>query len=533
MVESNGYQQQVADIARRASSMKRTLVEPFRNDAGGFTAPKTAAEAKNRDMVLESAIKGTAYECTENGKMIAAVHARALQGYETVHGHLPSDDLLASCDKAVENAILLGSGKAAVGGVFESAEMSTTEGILMRDRLVSLVLPVWLQSITANMVTFIPGEFNQSEFFRIKRVAGSTFGDLQRGDVIDWDYTGVYSAMDQRALAATGDGTTKNINFDSATKYGVAYPMKPKRTRVYVDRKMVAEDNGNGALAGSFMQGTTTVVVSGTVNYNTGVVAITFSAAPASGAEIHVGFDVNIEANSALIPKVDHKMWSRVLYPHESAIAGNATIQALWALRRELGQDIDNLTMQALRNLLAADKDKKHLSDMMFHCQNSVDWVREGDPTLTLREHYESLNAALLEIDSVLMKGNGVSGLVGIVADTKACNLFRYLPAPYFVPAPNFRSIAQPHYVGKVFGSFDLYCNPFSAEEWTCLCYAKGPDHGQTAYVAGDAVPALTFRHPVMGDLVQRATMWDLAYRDMQPFDGEKYLCKLNMVEAE
>ena len=113
--------------------------------------------------------------------------------------------------------------------------------------------------------------------------------------------------------------------------------------------------------------------------------------------------------------------------------------------------------------------------------------------------------------------------------------MFRYLPAPYFTPAPGYVSVPQPHYVGRVFGMWDLYCDPQqpASESFNCMCYAKGPDHGQTAYVAGDAVPALTFRHPVMGDLVNRATMWDLAYRDMQPFDGNRYLGTLKMTAGE
>lgn len=529
-LESNGYQHLVEEIAGRASAMKKTLVDPFRDENGAIPLPTGRAASQKRDQILESAIKGTVYEAAPHGKMIAGVHSRVLQNYERVHGRLPADDLLASCSRAVENAINLGNGIVRGTGIFETAEMSTTEGILMRDRLISLVLPVHLQMITAAMVTFMPGDFNQSEFFRITRIAGSTFGDMRKGDVIDADYKGVYSCMDQRVPLGTGDGSTTSFTFDSQTTFGVPYPMRPKRARVYVNHELVAEDNGNGALAGKFQQGGSFVVVSGTVNYASGNIAVTFASAPVDGAVMHVGFDVNIEKDPTLIPRVDHQMESRTLYPHESAIAGNATIQAIWALRRELGQDLDNMNMQALRNLLAADKDKKHLNDMLFHAQDTITWKRVGDPSLTLREHYESLLAALLAVDSHLMLNNKVSGLVGIVAGTNACNLFRYLPAPYFVPAPGYRSIAQPHHVGRVFGQFDLYCNPYQ-DTWTSLCYAKGPDHGQTAYVVGDAVPALTFRHPVMGDLVQKATMWDLAYRDMQPFDGTKYLCKLVMTE--
>lgn len=528
------FQKQAADRANRAAAMKNTLLEPFRVDGGNFLTPKNKAEADHRDMVLETAIKDSAYSLTPNGKMIAAVHARSLQGYEQRHGCLPSDDLLASCHKSIENALMLASGKEKLGGIFESADMSTTEGILMRDRLVSLVLPVQLRSITANMCTYIPGEFNQSEFFRVLRVAGSTFGSLKKGEFIHYNYDGLYSVMDQRVELGKGDGATKEYTFKTESINGAVYPIKPKRVRIWVDHKKVAEDTGgDGTVVGKYRNASDAlVVVSGTVDYATGEVRVSFTVAPEADKELHIGFDVNIEKEPTLIPRVDHQMFSRVLYPHESAITGDATIQAIWALRRELGQDIDNLTMQALRNLLAADKDRKHLHDMMFHAQDSVDWVRVGPEDYTPREHYESLNAALLEVDSKLMNGNGVSGLVGIVAGTQATNIFRYLPLQYFQPAPDYRSIAQPHYVGRVFGQWELYCNPQMEDGWQCLCYAKGPDHGQTAYVVGDAVPALTFRHPILGDLTQRATMWDLAYRDMQPFDGEKYLCKLNMVEA-
>lgn len=525
MAEQEKFEQSLEEVSRRAVEMKKTLVEPFRKDDGTFIT-----EAKECSQILEGVVSNSMYSLSKNGSMIAATNARSLQGYEKTHGHLPSDDLLASVSKAIENGLAVSSGKVLKGGIFESEGMSTTDGILLRDRLISLVLPVHLQMITSQMCTFIPGEFNQSEFFRIKRVAGSNFGTLNKGDIIDFDYDGLYSVMDQKHEIGTGNGTVTAFQYTS--KVGdVVYPFKSKRTRVWVNHKLVAQDNGQGALAGTYENADkASVVVSGSVNNPLGTATVNFSVAPKTGDVIHIGYDVDIEHDPSLIPRVDHQMDSRVLYPHEAAINGNATIQALHYLRRELGQDIENLTLQAMRNLLAADKDRKHLRDMLFHATSVVEWSRVLNEHLTMRENYETLNAALLEVDSVLMNGNGVSGLVGIVGGTQAVNVFRYLPAPYFEAAPGFRSIAQPHYVGRVFGQWDLYCNP-QQDPWTCLCFAKGPDHGMTAYVAGDAVPAQTFRHPILGDLVSRGTLWELAYRDMQPFDGEKYLCKLLFVE--
>lgn len=528
------YNAHIQEVVTRASAMQKALVDPFRTDDGSFLIPQNRQEAEKRNQILESAIKDSIFEMAEkSAPMIAGVCARALQGYEMQYKRQPSMELLASAHNAIENVLRMSNGTAKAPGVFEGAEMSTTDGIIMRDRLVSLVLPVYLTMITSNMVTFIPGDFNQSEFFRIKRQAGSSFGDLKKGQLIDYNYQGVYSQMAQRVALGPGDGSTKSWTFDSNTTFSAVYPLKPKRTRVWVDRKLVASEDGSGNIVGARTVNGTAYTVTGTVNYAEGKVTVNFSNAPAQDVEIMLGFDVDIEKDPTLIPRMDHVMDSRVLYPHESAISGNATIQAIWALRRELGQDLDSLTMQSLRNVLAADKDKTHLRDMYAFCpEEGVEWVRTKAEGISLREHYETVQRALLEVDSKLIKANGVAGLTGIVAGTEACNLLRYLPAPYLDVAPGFRSTAQPHYVGRLYGSYDLYCDPYAPDTWGCLCYAKGPDHGQTAYVAGDAVPALTFRHSIMGDLVQRATMWELAYHDMQPFDGEDYLCKLTFVEG-
>lgn len=80
--EMDTYYAQVADRATRAAAMKKALVDHFRVDDGGFIAGRTKAEVDKRNAVLESAIANSAYTMTRNGNMIAAIHARVLQGYE-------------------------------------------------------------------------------------------------------------------------------------------------------------------------------------------------------------------------------------------------------------------------------------------------------------------------------------------------------------------------------------------------------------------------------------------------------------------
>lgn len=524
----DGYKQQVTNIVTRAHQMRAALLDPILDDNGKFLT-----DSKARAERLKGAVSNSVYESTgESAPMILGAHSRALQAFCQRYGHLPNDEILASAHQAIENAMIVGKAGNGLPGVFESADMSTTEGIMMRDRMVSLILPVLLQSVTAQMTTLIPGQFNRSEMFRVHRVAGSTFGDLQAGDRIDFRYNGRYAVMDQMSEPYLGDATKTQFVFDSTADRGKLMPIKPSSVKILHDRNVVAHDDGNGHLLGVFAIDGTTVNVSGSVDYASGKVTVNFTTAPAAGIEVHIGYDVDIEKDYKLIPKIDHQMESRVLVPHESAITGSVTLQALWGLRREFGLDADNLAMSGMRNLLAADKDRKILRDMYFFARDVVEWDRTPNENITLREHYESLNAALLELDSALMKRNGISGLVGLVGDSFAVNVFRYLPAPFFQAAPGYRSVPQPHYVGRVFGQFDLYCDP-NQEEYTCLAFARGSEHGQTGYVCGDAVPALTFRHAILGDLITSSTMWDLAYRDLQPFDGRDYLMKLKMVSGD
>lgn len=525
-----GYQARIADIADRAHQMRVAMIDPVIDDNGGFIK-----DPKQRHERLKSAVSNSVFEAAgEHAPMILGIGSRAIRAYMDTYKRAPSDELLASVHQTMQNTLALGKDGKRIGGVFEAADLSTTEGIIMRNRMLSLCLPVTLFAISSQMVTLIPGQFNQSEIFRVHRVAGSTFGDLNKGDRIDQFYNGRYAVMDKMSPAILADGSKTDFTFDTSADAGMKMPIKKKCVKILHDRNIVGADDGGGHIIGLFETGSgtskTVVNITGTVDYAAGTVTASFSVPPASGLEVHIGYDVDIEAAPELIPLVDHQMESAVVYPHESAIASNVTIQALWGLRREFGLDADNLAMAGMRNLLAADKDRKILRDLYFYARDEVTWNRVGSDHYKLSEHIESLKAALLEVDSQLLLKNGFSGLVGIVADPLAANIFRYMIQDYFVPAPGYHNIPQPHYVGRAFDNWDLYCDPHQ-EPYTCLCFARGIEHGRTAFLAGDAVPALTFRHPVLSSLRNSSTMWDLAYRDLQPFDGRDYLMKLRMVD--
>lgn len=532
------YHERVKTVTDKANHLRDVLLVPVLDQATG----EFIGDQRSRAGLLESATKNSVFEGLGKGAAtIQATWSNALRHYCLQRGHMPSDEMLACAHQALENAIFASAGKGRqdVGGMLlEAANISTTEGILMRDRMVALILPVMLLSVTGNIVSYIPGTFNQSEIFKIWRVAASTFGDLTANDRITHNFAGQYSSMDQRFLTGTGNGTktgsgTTDFDLNSNTKWGGVRPFKKKSIKILHDRNVVAKDDGAGALHGSFVISGSTITVTGTVNYASGIVHPVFSTAPANGIEVHVGIDIDIEKDPTLIPAVNHEMDSRTIYPHESAIEASTTLQSLWSLRREYNLNADSMAMLAMRNLLSADKDRKHLADMYFYMKGQVSWNMHVPEQTYFQEHYETLKQSLLEVDATLMSQNGYSGLVGIVADPKSAVVIKSMREPNFVSAPGYVRIPQPHYVGRLFGMWDLYEDPQRSADYSCLCFAKGKGLGEAGYVAGDAIPAMAFKHAMKSDLKYENTLWELAYRDLNPFDGRDYFMELAITNQE
>lgn len=517
MSSHSDYMQRLADINAGAKAMNDAVVKP-QMDGTEFIG-----EAAERNKLLDDAASGTVFESFgDSAGMILSTQANAVRAYHKQHGHMPSAEVMASANQSLENLAAISNGQGPEHVMESVGPMSTSEGQILRDHLAALVLPIQLNSITSDMVTSVPANFDRTEIFRVERVAGNSFGDLEKGEIIDQFFRGQYSAMDQRKKVGQGNGTKTDFELKTEMPLRKSGANMGGFVKIYLDRDEVANDDGRGNIFGNG--------VTGSVDYETGKIIAKFSSAPADGLEIHVSFDVSIEKDPTLIPRVDHEINSWVIMPHESAISGQTTVQALFQARREFGLDMSSMTVTAMRNILSADKDRKRLNDMWFFAKGTTSWNMTVPSALPYHEHYESLREVLMNISTELMMATKISGLKGVVAGRSACNIFKSLRSPYFTAAPGYKETPQPHYVGRLFGMYDLYCDPM-ADEWESLCFAKGENHGDAGYVAADAISAVPFKHPVGTDLRHRDTLYELAYRTMHPYNGRAWFRKLKFVK--
>lgn len=544
MSNKEKFQKRLGLIAEDSSHIRNVCVNSQFDD-NGLIADHGARLASIEAAAAESPMfEGLG----EHAGGVATAWGTAIHQYVENYGHMPSDEMLASAASSLRNITSELTAPGSNNKLLESvkASISTTEGQEFRARQAGLILPVLLMAATSDAATFIPAGANETEIFRIRRVAGSTFGDYERGDEIGEFSHGQYTQMDQLYAFPDDqqpDGTKKSFTYDSA-KAGPAIkvPFYKGSIKVMVDRReCVTEAQQEGKLFGTAKRDGKEYTFNGTVDFRNGVVTLTTDSPMPAGTRLHLAYDVDIEAQPELIPTINHTISSVTLRPHQSVIAAEHTIQAYWMLNREFALDLKSMQMSQMRNLLAYDKDIKNLRKMTFAAAHRDTFDLTIPDGLAFREHWEMLGRTLSEISSRFLIDTKVSGLVGLYCGTKASAVIKSLGQPNFVPVANYRQVPRVHYIGTLFGLYKVFEVPVEIEAvkgdpstklgmWDCLCYARGESHTDAGIVNGDAVSATMYNHTTSKELKDRNTLWELAYCDIHPDNGASFFSILTLL---
>lgn len=536
----SNFNKRIEAIHLGAQAMRNLCIESqFDSQTGMFLTDDNSRGAA----ILSAIANEPMFESVSQETAVSIVSGMqsAVREYEKTYGHLPSDELMASAHATMRNMMTLEGAKrdGSTGAMMLESigqSLSTSEGVEIRAKMVGLVLPVLLETATLDAVTMIPAGANEVEIFKVYRRTGSNFGDFAAGTEIDQATVGQYSSMRQRYKFVDEqqpDGTKTTHVFDSKTdlkhtKFEI--PFTKTSVSLFINHKRVARDlDSNGS---QIMTGTHNgMVINCQIDHAKGKVTVTPTSALPSGTVLHIEFEVDIERRPDLIPTIDHDMDSRILRPRQNAIAADATIQAMFTMQREFGQDLKSLQMSHMRNTLASEKATRHLVDMDFACTREETfniYVAAGEDW---RLHRERLNEVLLNVSTKILQATRTTGMTGIFAGTGASTILKSLGAPYFVAPANYQQKNAIHYAGKLFGMWKVFECPVVIGTNDMLCYGRGSSHSEAGYVAGDAIAATMYTHPIGKGLVASNTLYELAYGEIHPFDGEDYFYRVKLID--
>ena len=532
------YNKRITDIAIRANNMRYIFVNSQFSVDGSFRhTPELMLEGINTAIANEQMFESLDESLARD---IISMGQESIRDYQSQHGVLPRDEVLASAHKSLENMLYHDTKKAGekttAGMMLESIDksLSTTQGIEINAKMAGLILPTALSTETLDAISMVPATTDEIEIFKVERKTASNFGDMKKGTVIDSSVVGQYSQMRQRfplPAPKQPDGKTTDFAFDTATDLvntKEPMPVRQGSVAIYINHVKVARDLDTQD--GIFAKLSATNTLQGDVDYDAGKITFKTGTALEAGTQIHVEFEIDIETKPELIPEIENSMSSKRIRPSQNALAATQSIQAMFALSREYGLDLQSMQMSQLRDFLSAEKTNRHLADINF-ATTSMDvfnvWTPvDGDWKL----HRELLREAFLSVSQKILGKTNTCGMIGMYAGISASTLIKAMGSQFFTPAPNYRQVNKVHFAGTLFGMWKVFECPHTIDEDEILCYGRGDNHLEAGYVAGDAVPATMYTHAIGRNLKAANTIWELAYGEVNPFNGQDYFYKLKLI---
>ncbi|HHY0551953.1 TPA: hypothetical protein ACVU5P_004272 [Vibrio parahaemolyticus] len=538
------FEEQQNDINRRASAMYALCINSQFDPITGAVLDDEERIRNIPNVTADHPMFESVSE--EHQQFIISGAQTAIREYEETYGEFPRPDVMASAHKAMENVLILEGRKkdGTIGQMMlESIGQSldtNSDNVEIRARTIGVVLPVLLATATLDAVTLLPGDANEVEIFKIYRRTGNSFGDFKKGTEIDQLAVGQYSSMRQRYPFADGmqpNGTLTNYVFTSKTDLAntdVEIPFNKGSVSLFVNHKRIARDadGSGGTFMGKVNIDGTDVTITCEVDYENGVLTVNSGAtALPTGMTLDAEFEVDIEKRPDLIPTIEYDMEGKKIHPFQRAIAADATIQTMFTMQREYSIDFKSMQQGHLRNVIAAEKAQGHLRDMDYACTRETTFNIYVEPGEEWRGHRQRLQETLLNVSEEILKSTKVTGMTGLYAGRSASTIIKTLGAPDFIAPANYKQTNDIHYAGRLFGVWKVFEAPIVIGDFEMLCYGRGTSYNEAGYVAGDAIPATLYTHPILANLRARDTLYELTYGEIHPYDGELYFYRVKLID--
>lgn len=281
-------------------------------------------------------------------------------------------------------------------------------------RVIDVVRIFYPNLIAQDLVDIQPMDRQNGEIFTVQPVFSNTGGGVNAGDQIFKNPTdGTYASESISQVLGTGNGTTTAFNGTLAPQ-----PIRPGTVTVTAGN-VKATDNGAGVLSGTG--------VSGTINYATGAVSVTYTTAPANGASVAAQFKYDSEQNPSSIREVEIKLGNMPVtadeHPLKLKYSTTAELAASSHLDINIGDILTNLTASLIKN------ERDILLANMINTVATADANLNFDATppsnYSKLARYSEFETKLDYAESQIQINNGRGGVSWVMCGSNVANILR------------------------------------------------------------------------------------------------------------
>lgn len=246
-----------------------------------------------------------------------------------------------------------------------------------------------------------------------------------------------YASEEFVITIGTGNGTATTF-----TSTLPALPVRPGTVTVTAGT-VTATDNGSGQLSG-------TGVTSGSVDYSTGALSITFANAPGNGDAVVVSYKANTEENPSNIRKLKFELLTKAVQMELHPLQYEYSVPASMAAQVHLSIDVKDKLSQLVADYIKIERDFKLVRKIYQSANTNSDLNFDASMSgrnYDVRSRFSEIELKVDLAESLIQNTVGRGGVDFVICGANAASVFRNCVT--FVPAP-VRAPVGAHLIGTL-----------------------------------------------------------------------------------
>ena len=426
--------------------------------------------------------------------------------------------------------------------VFDSAadSLHSANLSLQPNRAVVAIITTIAEAIP--FAHYLPADIssNEARLAILTHRAGTTYGAYAQNDVLDGVASGepyITSSRVHTMNPGESDGAVKGKltklqeDGDHCSQSADGVKLLRGRTIVYVDGRIAAREvdstgSGNSAVSGNILIGDTQYAIGGTINTDTGEIALTTTPKMPKTCTVVVEGFIDYERAPELTPSIISAVDTYKLYAKPWRVLTRQTIDTRTQMANELGLDPYSESIVAMQAQFGNERHYDALRKGMRLAQMNVeefDFAQAMTHQDVQRaEAWRDLSYPIGVVSQRMAELTMNHGVTHLYVGKRVAAQLMAMPSTVFQPAG---IAARPgiYRLGRLFGQYEVYYTPKilaeTADSSQILCVGRATDVTRNPIVLGDAVAPMVVPLGVMGDLRQGAAFYARNFTEVNPHD--------------
>jgi len=324
---------------------------------------------------------------------------------------------------------------------------------------------------------------------------GQSKGSINQGESVFSSVTGPSSNMFYSSEDIEGEviGVGAATVFSAVASY---LPVVPGSFKVTADT-IEGVDNGSGTISG-------TGISSGTINYATGAIAITYSNPVSAGVYVTIDYRTDFEARGENIGQIDINLTSSPVVARARALRGRWSLIAAQNLQSQFGLNADVEATTAIAETIKQEIDREIIRDLQVHALSGTITFSKTPPSpeLSFTEHKLNLEDKFVDGSNLVFRATKRALTNWIVGGTDVTGIVQTLPGFRAESLPSGSGVRR---IGQ-YKQWAIYSDPFMTPGDYVMGY-KGTSFFEAGYVYASYIPFVTTPTVTLDDLVSRKGM--------------------------